>query len=272
MEFETVLLDISDGIATLTLNRPEALNAINMDLIRDVRAAVKLVNEDESAKVLVITGAGRGFCSGADLTSSSATPDEDNKAEKNMTAGERTGERMRTGFNPMVQDVYDARVPVVVAVNGVAAGGGMGFALAGDIVIAARSAKFIQVFVPKLGIIPDMGNTWHLPHLVGRARAMGLAMLGDRISAEQAEEWGLIWKCADDETLMEEAMAVASQLRDGPTATYREVRKAFAHAEHATLAEQLDYERERQPYLTDAPNFAEGVAAFLEKRKPVFNK
>lgn len=145
MKFETVLLDVSDGIATLTLNRPEALNAINMDLIRDVRAAVKHVNEDPSARALLITGAGRGFCSGADLTSSSAKPDADRDSESGMTTGERTGERMRTGFNPMVQDVYDSRVPVVVAVNGVAAGGGMGLALAGDIVLAARSAKFIQV-------------------------------------------------------------------------------------------------------------------------------
>lgn len=268
MEFETVLLDVSDGIATLTLNRPGTLNAINMDLIRDVRAAVQCVNEDSSARVLVITGAGRGFCSGADLTSSSAADDPGS----DMTTGERTGERMRTGFNPMVQEIYDVRVPVVCAVNGVAAGGGMGLALAGDIVIATRSAKFIQVFVPKLGIIPDMGSTWHLPHLVGRARAMGLAMLGDRLSAEQAAEWGLIWKCVDDDTFMEEVLGVARQLRDGPTATYREVRRAFAHAEHATLSEQLDYERERQPFLTDAPNFAEGVQAFLEKRAPKFDQ
>lgn len=268
MEFETVLLDINDGIATLTLNRPEVLNAINMDLIRDVRAAVKCVNEDTSVRVLVISGAGRGFCSGADLMSSSA----DNPDDDGMTTGERTSERMRTGFNPMVQDVYDCRVPVVVAVNGVAAGGGMGFALSGDIVLAARSAKFIQVFVPNLGIIPDMGSTWHLPHLVGRARAMGMAMLGDRIPAEQAEEWGLIWKCVDDDKIMEEALAIATRLKNGPTTTYKEVRKAFAHAEHATLAEQLDYERERQPHLTDTPNFAEGVAAFKEKRMPVFEK
>jgi 2-(1,2-epoxy-1,2-dihydrophenyl)acetyl-CoA isomerase len=268
MEFETVLLDVSDGIALLTLNRPEALNAINMDLIRDVRAAVKCVNEDSAARVLVITGGGRGFCSGADLMSSSAN----NPGDDELTTGERTGERMRTGFNPMVQDIYDCRVPVVVAVNGVAAGGGMGLALAGDIVLAARSAKFIQVFVPNLGIIPDMGSTWHLPHLVGRARAMGMAMLGDRISAEQAEEWGLIWKCVDDDRIMEEAMGIATRLKNWPTPTYREVRRAFAHAEHATLAEQLLYERERQPLLTDTPNFAEGVLAFKEKRKPVFGQ
>lgn len=147
----------------------------------------------------------------------------------------------------------------------------MGLALLGDIVIAARSAIFIQVFAPQLGIIPDMGSTWHLQRLVGRARALGMAMLGDRISGEQAEEWGLIWKCVDDDALMDEAMSIANRLKDGPTATFREVRQAIAHAENATMAEQLEYERERQRVLTNAPNFMEGVTAFLQKRKPVFS-
>ncbi len=264
MKLETVLLQVSEGVATLTLNRPDVLNAISMELIRDIRAAVKAVEEDMSARVLLITGAGRGFCSGADLTSSSATQDSD------MSIGDVTSERMRTGFNPLVQGIFDCRVPVIVAVNGVAAGGGMGLALLGDIVIAARSATFIQVFTPQLGIIPDMGSTWHLQRLVGRARALGMAMLGDRISGEQAEHWGMIWKCVDDDALMEEAMKIADQLKNGPTATYREVRQALAHAEHATMAEQLEFERERQQVLTNAPNFMEGVMAFLQKRKPVF--
>lgn len=265
MKFETVLLDVSNGVATLTLNRPDVLNAINMDLIRDIRAAVKAVEEDASARVLLITGAGRGFCSGADLASRQASQDPD------MSIGDMTAERMRTGFNPLVQEIYDCRVPVIVAVNGVAAGGGVGLALLGDIVIAARSAKFIQVFTPQLGIIPDMGSTWHLQRLVGRARALGMAMLGERISGEQAEQWGLIWKCVDDDALMDEAMSIANQLKDGPTTTYREVRQALAHAENATMAEQLEYERERQRVLTNAPNFMEGVMAFIEKRKPVFS-
>lgn len=265
MEFETVLLDISDGVGTLTFNRPEVLNAINMDLIRDVRAAVKAVEEDSSARVLVITGAGRGFCSGADLASRQENQDP------SMSIGDMTADRMEKAFNPMVQDIYDCRLPVVTAINGVAAGGGMGLALLGDIVVAARSAKFIQVFTPQLGIIPDMGCTWHLQRLAGRARALGMAMLGERISAEQAVEWGLIWKCVDDGALMDEVMVIANQLKDGPTATYREVRQALAFAEHATLAEQLEYERERQRVLTNAPNFLEGVMAFLQKRKPVFS-
>jgi 2-(1,2-epoxy-1,2-dihydrophenyl)acetyl-CoA isomerase len=264
MEFKTILLDISDGIAKLTLNRPEALNALNMELVQEVRQALLAVEENSSARVLLITGAGRGFCSGADLKGSKEAGDS------GMSMGERTAERMRTGFNPLVQEIYESTIPVVVAVNGVAAGGGMGLALLGDIVIAARSAKFIQVFTPQLSILPDMGSTWHLQRLIGRARSMGMAMLGDRISAEQAEQWGMIWKCVDDDALMDEAMAIAKQLRDGPTKTYREVRQAFAHAENATMAEQLEYERQKQKDLTDTPNFIEGVTAFVEKRKPQF--
>jgi len=265
MDFKTILLDINDGIATLTLNRPEALNALSMELVQEIRQAVLAVEEDSSARVLLITGAGRGFCSGADLKGSKTAGDSGD------SMGERTGERMRLGFNPLVQEIYESTVPVVVAVNGVAAGGGMGLAMLGDVVIAARSAKFIQVFTPQLGIIPDMGSTWQLQRLIGRARSLGMAMLGDRISAEQAEEWGMIWKCVDDDALMDEAMKIAKQLRDGPTKTFKEVRQAFAHAENATMAEQLEYERQIQLVLTDKPNFIEGVTAFVEKRKPQFS-
>jgi 2-(1,2-epoxy-1,2-dihydrophenyl)acetyl-CoA isomerase len=265
MEFNTILLDITDGIATLTLNRPDALNALSMELVQEMRQALLAVEEDSSARVLLITGAGRGFCSGADLKASNDATDN------GASRGERTAESMRTGFNPLVQEIYESTLPVVVAVNGVAAGGGMGLALTGDIVIAARSAKFIQVFTPQLSILPDMGSTWHLQRLVGRARALGMAMLGDRISGEQAEQWGMIWKCVDDDTLMDEAMVLARQLRDGPTKTYRQVRQAVAHAENATMEEQLEYERQKQQVLTDQPNFLEGVTAFVEKRKPQFS-
>lgn len=265
MDFETVALEVVGDIAKLTLNRPDALNAISMELIRDMRAAVRAVNEDVSVRALIITGAGRGFCAGADLAERSDSGEDDA-----LSSGQRTSERMRTGFNPLVEDIHNCRVPVVVAVNGVAAGGGMGLALAGDIVVAAESAKFIQVFVPKLGIVPDMGCTWHLQRLAGRARGMGLALLGGPIPAKQAEDWGLIWKCVGDDALMAEAESIARQLADGPIEMYPEVRKAFAHAENATLAGQLDYEREIQSTLTDSPHFAEGVRAFIEKRKPVF--
>ncbi len=264
MSKETVLLDIHDGVATVTLNRPEVLNAINPQLIADMRLAVQSAQDDDSVRVMVITGAGRGFCSGADLAARSEDDGE------SLSSGERTYRGMDTGFNPMVREIYECRVPVVTAVNGVAAGGGMGIALLGDIVIAAKSAKFIQVFTPNLGLIPDMGCTWHLQRLVGRARAMGLAMLGTPILADEAERIGLIWKSVEDEELGEEVDNVVQQLRNGPTLAYHEVRRAFANAEHATFAEQLDYERDMQKHRADSADFAEGVLAFMEKRKPVF--
>ena len=267
MEFETVLLDINDGIAKLSLNRPHVLNAINMDLIRDIRAAIKEVNENQAVRALVLTGEGRGFCSGADLAAPATPADGD---ERNLSVGERTAERMDNAFNPMIQEIYECRVPIVAAINGVAAGGGMGVALLGDIVIAARSAKFIQVFTPKLGLIPDLGCTWHLQRLVGRSRALGLALLGDRIPAEQAQEWGLIWKCVDDDDLMPEAMKLAETLRDGPAQAYTEVRRALAQAEHNTLPQQLKYERDIQKGLADTEDFMEGVLSFMQKRKPAF--
>jgi len=264
VSYKTVVLDIRDGVATLTLNRPDVLNAINQELIADVRLAVQSAQDDETVRVLVITGAGRGFCSGADLAARGADDGE------NLTSGERTYRGMDTGFNPMVREIYECRVPVVTAVNGVAAGGGMGIALLGDICIAAKSAKFIQVFTPNLGLIPDMGCTWHLQRLVGRARAMGLAMLGTPVLAEEAERIGLIWKCVDDDVLGDEVDVIVQQLRHGPTLAYHEVRRALANAETATFTEQLDYERDNQQHRADSADFAEGVLAFLEKRKPVF--
>lgn len=264
MGYETVILEIEDGIATLTLNRPEALNAMNMQLLADAREAVIAAQADENARVLVITGAGRGFCSGADLAA--APSDED----KGLSTGERTARRMETAFNPLIREIYECDLPVITAINGVAAGGGAGLALLGDIAIAAKSAKFIQVFTPKLGIIPDLGCTWHLPRLVGRARAMGLAVLGDPLTAEQAAEWGLIWKCVDDDRFADEVREYALRFASGPTRAYAETRKAFDRGEHNTLAEQLDYERDVQRVLTNAPNFVEGVMAFMQKREPVF--
>lgn len=266
MKYETVILEIEDGIATLTLNRPEALNAMNMQLLADAKAAVIAAQADESARVLVITGAGRGFCSGADLA---AAPSDD---DKGLSTGERTAKRMETAFNPLLKEIYECDLPVITAINGVAAGGGAGLALLGDITIAAKSAKFIQVFTPKLGIIPDLGCTWHLPRLVGRSRAIGLAFLGEPLTGEQAAEWGLVWKCVDDDRLADEVHEYAVRLASGPTRAYAETRKALDHGAQSTLPEQLDYERDVQRVLTDTPNFIEGVMAFMQKRKPVFAK
>lgn len=266
MSYETILYDLSDGVARLTLNRPDKLNSMNMTLLKEARDAVHVAQNAGEAGVLVITGAGRGFCAGADLTA------HGDSEGVNLSPGERTALRMKDFFNPLIQDIHECSLPVVCAVNGVAAGGGMGLALSGDITIAKRSATFVQVFTRQLGIIPDCGSTWTLPRAVGRARALGLAFLGEKLPAEDAERWGLIWKCVDDEAFEDEVAAVARQLAEGPTSCFAEVRKAFLSAESATLSEQLEYERQQQRVLCDGADFAEGVMAFLQKRKPVFKK
>lgn len=266
MSYEAILYEVSDGVARLTLNRPDKLNSMNLPLLKEAREAVRAAQEDSGAGVLVITGAGRGFCAGADLAA------RGDGEQPNLSPGEHTALRMKEYFNPLIQDIHECSLPVICAVNGVAAGGGMGLALAGDITIAKRSASFVQVFTRQLGIIPDCGSTWTLPRAVGRARALGLAFLGEKLPAEEAENWGLIWKCVDDEKFDEEVGAVARQLAEGPTSCFAEVRKAFLHAESATLPEQLEYERQQQRVLCDGADFAEGVMAFLQKRKPVFKK
>lgn len=260
---ETITLAVEDGIALLTLNRPEVLNSIDTRLIADMRTAVAEVAENPEARVLLITGAGRGFCAGADLAAQGQRHD-------GMSIGQGVAHGMTVGFNPMMRELYALQKPIVAAVNGVAAGGGVGLALAADIVIAAKSAAFIQVFGPRLGLIPDLGCTWHLPRLVGRARALGLALTGDKLPAETAAEWGLIWKCVDDAALMSEARAVAAKLAKGPTNAFGEIRKAIDAAGNNDFAAQLDYERDVQGMLGDHPNFSAGVKAFLTKKEPEF--
>lgn len=260
---ETILYEVSEGVARLTLNRPDVLNSIDMTMIAEVRATVADFSNDPNARVLLITGEGRGFCAGADLSANVAGEDD-------MSRGQRVAHGMDTGFNPMVRELAEVPKPVVTAVNGMTAGGGVGLALAGDIVIAARSAKFVQVFGPRLALIPDMGCTWFTPHLVGRARARALALLGNKLPAETAAEWGLIYECVDDEKLIETAMTYARQLAAGPTNAFAEIKKALDIAEHNTLAQQLDYERDTQGMLGDHPNFAEGVVSFLKKKEPEF--
>jgi len=259
----TIKLETSEGIALLTLNRPEVLNSINNELIAEVRAAIAEVKADPNARVLVITGAGRGFCAGTDLAAQG-------KREAGMSVGQGVAHGMKVGFNPMMLELMEIGKPVIGAVNGMTAGGGVGLALACDIVIAAKSATFIQVFGPRLGLIPDLGTTWTLPRLVGRARALALTMTGDRLSAETAAEWGMIWKCVDDAALMDEVMAVARKLANGPSNAFNEIKKAIDISERHTFSEQLDYERETQGVLGDHPNFVEGVTAFLQKREPKF--
>ena len=267
MSYENVLYETRDGIGLLTFNRPENLNSLNVPLMNDIRAVLKRVAEDPETKVLVMTGAGKGFCSGADLLGLGKL----GKApDPNKSVGEVVSEQMKAHFNPLVLEVHCLEKPVIAAVNGVAAGGGVGLALTADMVFAARSAYFVQVFGPKLGIVPDMGTTWHLPRLLGPARALGLAFLGDKLSAEQAAQWGLIWKCVDDDVLMDEVVAVAKKLAQGPTKAYGYIKKAISESGRNNLAEQLDFERQCQLVLCSSHDFTEGAKSFMEKRKPNF--
>jgi 2-(1,2-epoxy-1,2-dihydrophenyl)acetyl-CoA isomerase len=199
MQFDTLLFERRAGIAHVTLNRPDRLNALNRALITDLRAAAAAIDADQDIRAVVLTGSGRAFCSGADLMG------DDLLGDPQRSRGENIGASLREYFNPMIDAWHQLRAPVVVAVNGVAAGAGVSLALIGDIVLAARSATFLQLFAPKLGLMPDLGSTFHLPRLVGTARAKGLALLGDALSAADAASWGLIWACVDDGALGEQA-------------------------------------------------------------------
>jgi 2-(1,2-epoxy-1,2-dihydrophenyl)acetyl-CoA isomerase len=264
MRFETVLFERLDQVAHVTLNRPDRLNALNLQMIEDLRAAAAAIDGDPSVRAVLLTGAGRGFCSGADLMG------EDLIQDPKRSAGENIGRRLRDHFNPMVTAWHDLRVPVVVAVNGVAAGAGVSLALIGDIVMAAQTATFLQLFAPKLGLMPDLGSTFFLPRIVGTARAKGMTMLGDALSAADAERWGLIWACVEDQALLEQGAAVARRLAAGPTQSYRRIKATFNREPAATLPEQLAVEAVLQAELGDTKDFAEGVLAFRSKRAPKF--
>ncbi len=189
-----------------------------------------------------------------------------------LTIGEMGASMMERLSNPMIIGLQSLPIPVVAAVNGAAAGAGASIALAADVVVAGRTAYFLATFLPRLGIVPDMGATWFMPRNVGRARALGMVLLGERLPATQAQEWGLIWSCVDDAALMDEAMTIAQRLAKGPAHAALEARRAFDAADHNGLAGQLDYEKERQRDLLDRPTFKEGVAAFIGKREPDFSR
>ena len=258
-----VLYELADGIATLTLNLPAKLNPIARELQVELRDTLERIRDDRAVRAVILTGAGKAFCVGADL--SAMAPGDEGKS-----LGAQTAEWMQSLSNPLIETLRTLPVPVVAAVNGPAAGAGVGLALAADVTIAARSAYFYLSFLPKLGIVPDLGCTWAIPRRAGRARAMGMALLDERLGAEQAVQWGLIWACADDERLLDEARAIAQRLARLPAHAVVEAREAFEAAERHTLAEQLHYESERQRELIDRPSFREGVSAFLQKRPPSF--
>jgi len=259
MTYEKIILAKSDGLATLTLNAPDKLNAVSRKMIAELKECWETLATDSTVRAVLLTGAGRGFCAGADL----ADPDRDSSATAD------SGAALDKFFNPVIRSMRAIPKPIVAAVNGVAAGVGMSFAMAADIAIAGKSASFLQAFA-RIGLMPDGGSTWFLPRLVGDARARGLAMLAPQIPAEQARQWGLIWDVVEDADLMNTATEVARKLADGPTLSLARIKDAMNRASGNTISAQLDVERDFQRELGKSADFKEGVAAFLAKRKPTF--
>lgn len=262
MQFESIIYERRDNIAYVTLNRPERLNALNPQLTADLTVAATLIASDSEVRAILLTGSGRAFCSGADLLN-------EGFSTSSTSAGPDIEGVMRNYYNPMVTAWYDLTKPVVVAVNGVAAGAGASLALLGDIVLAARSATFLLTFAPKLGLMPDLGASFFLPRLIGAARARGLALLGDALSAEDAANWGLIWASIEDSQLLANAEALARRLSHGPTQAYRLIKSVFNNPSD-TLPEQLAVELLHQSALGKTADFAEGITAFRAKRVPNF--
>jgi len=257
MSYEQIRLEIgADHVATLTLNRPDSLNALTAAMLDEIRAAVESLPE-AGARCLLLTGAGRGFSSGADLASGGGLPDD-------------VGAPLESHYNPLIEALFALPIPIVAAVNGPCAGAGCGLALAADLVIAGESAYFLQAFI-NIGLIPDAGATWLLPRLAGRARALEMMMLGERIGAAQALEWGMINRVAADEALLAEAKALATRLAHGPTAAYALIRKLARDSAHLGLAEALAAERIAQREAGRTEDFKQGVVAFLQKRPPSFD-
>ncbi len=259
MSYGTILFSVDGGIARLTLNRPDRLNSFNTQMHGEVREALGRL-PGSGARVLVLTGAGRGFCAGQDLGDRAVAPGSE---------GVDLGESIDKYYKPLVLALHTLPMPVVAAVNGVAAGAGANIALACDLVIAARSASFVQAF-SKIGLLPDSGGTWTLPRLVGQARALGLTLLGNKLPAEQAAAWGMIWQCVEDSELGTVVDTLAQQLAAAPTRGLAWTKAAIRGSGQRSLAEQLDIERDAQRELGKSADYAEGVAAFIGKRAANF--
>lgn len=255
---------VADGVATLTLDDPVRLNPLTMPLLQAALQALQQVHDDRSVRVLVLQGAGRGFCSGADLSTFSAG--DVSAAQR----AEAVSDLLEHGGGPLVLALNALPVPVLCAVQGAVAGGGVGLALAADVVIAARSAFFYLPFVPALGLVPDMGAAWFIQRALGPARAKALTLLGDRLGAEQAAAWGLIWACVDDDRLADETARLAARLAALPAHAAVETRALLREAAAHELPAQLDLERQRQRALVAGEAFEEGLQAFLQKRRPQF--
>ncbi|HUQ75286.1 MAG TPA: 2-(1,2-epoxy-1,2-dihydrophenyl)acetyl-CoA isomerase PaaG [Burkholderiales bacterium] len=257
---DSVLVSVEAGVETITLNRPDKLNALNPEMHQRLRGALERAADEPDIRVVILTGAGRGFCTGQDLAERDVRP---GAAPIDLSAS------LGSLYNPLVRRMRALPKPIVCAVNGVAAGAGANIALACDLVIAARSASFVQAF-SRLGLVPDAGGTYFLPRLVGTARAMGLAFLAEKLSAEQAAQWGLIWKVVDDAELAAHVQALAAALASGPTKGYGLAKKALYASAGNSLDAQLDLERDLQREAGFSEDYREGVTAFKEKRAPRF--
>ncbi len=258
--YQNILFEVSAGVATVTLNRPDKLNSFTGAMHEEVRDALARIRDDRAVRAVVLTGAGRGFCAGQDLSDRKVAPGG---------AAVDLGESIERNYKPLVLGLRSLPKPVIGAINGVAAGAGANLALACDLVVAARSASFVQAFC-RLGLVPDSGGTYFLSRSLGSQRALGLALFGDKLPAEEAERWGLIWRCVDDAQLMPTARAMAEQLAAGPTRGFARTKEAIYAAERQGLEAQLDMERDCQRELGYTKDYREGVTAFMERRPPVF--
>ena len=261
MDYTTVLFNVADGVAEITLNRPDKLNSFNPDMLRELHEVFQSIETDATIRAALITGTGRGFCAGQDLNVRQGQPGE---------KGELVRKSLNDNFNPLIRRIHNLKKPVVAAVNGIAAGAGANLALTCDIVLAAESAAFLQAFV-NIGLIPDCGGTFYLPRMVGMARAKGAALLGEKISAKQAAEWGMIWKAVPDQQLTAEAKVLAKRLAAGPSVALGLIKQALDVSVNHDLDRQLDWERDAQGLAAMSEDFAEGVNAFLEKRSARFS-
>jgi len=253
--YQDIALTEEGGVATLILNRPQSLNALRAETLEEIIDALDHVRDGGSARVFLLTGAGRAFSSGADLAAGGS--------------GKDLGQKVERYYNPILERLFALPIPLVSAVNGLAVGAACSLALAGDIVLAARSSYFLQAFV-NIGLVPDAGSSWLLPRVMGRARANAMMLLGERISAERAEAWGMVYKVVDDDALAGESLELARKLARGPTQAYALIRHGIRYALDHSLSETLAMERRHQRLAGASSDFAEGVAAFREKRPAAF--
>jgi 2-(1,2-epoxy-1,2-dihydrophenyl)acetyl-CoA isomerase len=258
--YESIKFEISNGAARLTLNRPDRLNSFTQVMHAEVKSALDQIDADKSVRVMLLTGAGRGFCAGQDLSDTGVLP-TDGPVD--------LGEPVDKHWSPLIRRLVALPMPVVCAVNGVAAGAGASIAFACDITLAAKSAKFIQSFAA-IGLVPDSGGSWHMPRHAGQARALGLALTGEALPAERAAEWGLIWKAVDDDKLMAEADALVAKFATAPTRGLAMTKKLIRDSWNKTLDQSLDLERDAMRALGSGTDYIEGVSAFLAKRPPNF--